>query len=48
MAHDCLQKMLSEWLKQVDSPTTWKALADAVESVDQAKAQDIRNHYVGV
>ena len=46
-AHDRLQKMLSEWLKQVKSPT-WMALADAVESVDQVKAQDIRNHCVDI
>ena len=44
-AHDRLQKMLSEWLKQVDSPT-WKALADAVESIDKVKAQEIRKHCV--
>ena len=42
-----LQKMLSEWLKQVESPT-WKALADAVENIDKLKAQEIRKHCVDV
>ena len=46
-AQDRLQKMLSEWLKQVDSPT-WKALTDAVESIDKVKAQEIRKHCVDV
>ena len=45
-AHDRLQKMLSEWLKQTKHPTTWAALADAVENVNQQKAQEIRNNYV--
>ena len=46
-ARDRLQKMLSEWLKQVDSPT-WKALADAVESIDKVRAQEIRKHCVDI
>ena len=46
-AHDRLQKMLSEWLKQVESPT-WKALADAVENIDKLKGQEIRKHCVDV
>ena len=39
--YDQLQKMLSEWLNQIDSPT-WKTLVDVVEIIDKAKAQDIR------
>ena len=46
-ARDRLQKMLSEWLKQVESPT-WKALADAVESINKAKAEEIRKHCVDI
>ena len=41
-AHDRLQKMISEWLKRVDPAPTWRDLADAVDSVDTAKAQEIR------
>ena len=40
--HDQLRKMLSEWLRQVDPAPSWKDLADAVESVDSAKAQEIK------
>lgn len=45
-AHDRLQKMLSKWLKQIDSPPTWKYIADAVETVDATKAQEIRKQFV--
>ena len=45
--YDRLQKMLAEWLKQVESPT-WKALADVVEKIDKAKAKDIRKHCVDI
>ena len=45
---DCLQEMLSEWLKQVDPPPTWAALADAVETVDELKAQEIRTRCVDI
>ena len=38
---DCLQEMLAEWLKQVDPPSIWRNLADAVEHVDQKKAQEL-------
>ena len=38
---DCLQEMLAEWLKQVDPPSTWRNLADAVKHVDQKKAQEL-------
>ena len=39
---NCLHEMLSEWLKHVDPSPTWAALADAVETVDEYKAQEIR------
>lgn len=39
---NCLYEMLSEWLKQVHPPPTWAALADAVEIVDECKANEIR------
>jgi hypothetical protein len=43
-ANDRLQEMLSEWLKQIDPPPTWTALAEAVEAVDSSKAMEIRKH----
>ena len=43
-ANDCLQEMLSEWLKQIDPPPSWAALAVAVEMVNQSKAMEIREH----
>ena len=39
---DCLHAMLSEWLKQVDPRPTWTDIVDAVEEVDSAKAEEIR------
>ena len=45
-AHDRLQKMLSEWLKQVDPPPTWKDIGDAVETVDANKAQEMRKRFI--
>lgn len=45
---DCLREMISEWLKQVDPPATWEALADAVEAFDEFKAQEIRANHVDV
>ena len=41
---DCLRKMLSEWLKAVDPPSTWRSLADAVEAIDLSKTQKMRNN----
>ena len=38
-----LQKMVVEWLKMLDPPPTWMALAEAVELLDTGKAQKIRN-----
>ena len=47
-ARDHLQKMLCEWLKQLEPPT-WKALADAVENIDEGRSLEIRRkHYVDV
>ena len=43
-ADDRLQEMLSEWLKQTDSPPTWTKLADAVEIINKSKAQKLREH----
>ena len=42
--NDRLQEMLSEWLKQIDPPPSWTALADAVKMVDPSKAVEIREH----
>ena len=39
--HDCLHETLKEWLKQTDSPPTWRELAEAVKSLDPDKAQVI-------
>ena len=39
---ECLREMLSEWLKQIDPPPTWTALAEAVEVFDESKAQRLR------
>ena len=38
---DCLHETLQEWLKQTDSPPTWRELAEAVKSFDSDKAQVI-------
>ena len=40
--------MLSEWLKQTDPSSTWSALADAVEMVDQSTAKEIRENCVDI
>ena len=45
---DRLQEMLSVWLKRVDPPPTWLALAEAVEVVDELKAEVIRNTCVDI
>ena len=37
-----LREMLSEWLKLIDPPPTWTALAEAVEVIDKSKAQRLR------
>ena len=38
---ECLHETLQEWLKQTDSPPTWRELAEAVKSFDPDKAQVI-------
>ena len=38
--------MLSEWLKQVDPPPTWKDITEAVETVDANKAQEMRTRFI--
>ena len=43
-----LHVMLSEWLKRVNPPPTWKVLAEAMEVVDELKAKEIRNSCVDV
>ena len=47
-ARDRLQKMLSEWLKQIDPLPAWKELADAMEAVDALKAQELRTRSVDI
>ena len=44
-ARNRLQAMLSEWLKQVDPEPTWASLVEAVENVDQQRAQEIRTRF---
>ena len=44
--NDCLREMLSEWLRQVDPPPTWAALADVVETFNELKAQEMRKHFM--
>ena len=39
--HECLYETLKEWLKQTDSPPTWRELAEAVKGFDPNKAQVI-------
>ena len=40
--------MLSEWLKQVDPPPSWKDIADAVGMVDPVKAEEIRKRSIDI
>ena len=44
-ADDCLREMLCAWLKQVNPPPSWQALADAVEPFDPATAEKIHTTY---
>ena len=39
---DCLREMLSWWLKQVNLSPTWNGLIDAVEEIDERKAEELR------
>ena len=43
---DCLQAMLSEWLKQIDPQPTWMGVVDVMEVVDPSKVEEIRQ-YIG-
>ena len=43
---DRLQELLTVWLKQVDPPPTWAALAESVEVVDELRAEEIRTRFV--
>ena len=45
---DCLEEMISEWLKQVDPRPSWTALAEVVETFDEVKAQEIRANRMAV
>ena len=47
-ANDRIQEVISWWLKQVDPSPTWKALADAVESVNPEIASDIRQRCIDI
>ena len=40
--------MLSEWLKMIDPPPTWTALAEAMEMIDESKAEKLREHYLDI
>lgn len=44
-ADDCLREMLCAWLKQVNPPPSWQALADAVELFNPETAENIRITY---
>ena len=44
-ANDCLHEMLYIWLKQVDPPPSWQALADAVCHFDPAVSEKIHTTY---
>jgi GTPase SAR1 family protein len=44
-ASDCLRETFRTWLKQVDPPPSWQALADEVEFLDPAIAEKIRTTY---
>ena len=42
----CLMEMLKVWLKRVDPPATWSAIADAVEFLGEEQlARDLRQKY---
>ena len=42
--HECLRKVLSQWLKQVDPPPTWKELIEAIETIDTQKALEMKQY----
>ena len=39
----CVREMIKHWLKQVDSPPSWKDLAEAVHEVNPSLAKTIMN-----
>ena len=41
-AEDCLREVLSAWIKQVDPPPSWSALAVAVETFNPSIAEKIK------
>ena len=47
-AEDCLRKLISWWLKQVDVSPTWKALADVLETLDPQIASKLRQQCVDI
>ena len=47
-AEDCLRKLISWWLKQVDVSPTWKDLADVVETLDPQIASKVRQQCVDI
>ena len=44
----CLRAMLEKAFVLTDPPLSWKALAEAVEPINPAKAKEIRDTYCGV
>ena len=47
-AEDCLRKLISWWLKQVDPSPTWKDLADVLETLDPQIALKIRQQCIDI
>ena len=39
---ESIVKLIELWLRQISPPPTWQALVDAVQSLDQSKAEEIR------
>ena len=45
-AQSCLREMLKLWLKTIDPPPSWSAMADALENLgDEALASHLRENY---
>ena len=40
--NDCLHDMLAKWHKQTDHPPAWRDIADAIEVIDEQRAQTLR------
>ena len=45
-SRDCLREMLVVWLKQTHPQPTWKALAEAVETIDPKLSKTITDKYI--